>query len=113
MEKLKLIFIFALFFISINSKANSFKVSNLNDILGQTSCRYVSGKITDCATGQPIAGALVYAGNISTMTDIEGFYSICLPLVFTSFNISYVGFRSVKITVNGRVAINECLREEM
>lgn len=71
----------------------------------------VKGKVTDQASGKPLAGVSIQqkGSNVGTTTDANGNYSISVPdkaiLV-----ISSVGYISVEMPVNGRDVINVSLQ---
>ncbi len=114
MGNLKFILAFALFITVGSIKANSFKVSTLNDLLEPNLfCQQISGVITDCSTGEPIVGASIYASSsVATQTNEFGSYSLCVPLVFKEIFITYIGYQKIKVNINGRTVIDECLTPE-
>ena len=53
----------------------------------------IAGTVTDATTGDPIAGALVTAGNASTTTGPDGTYRITLPVGSYDMTASAYGYR--------------------
>jgi TonB-linked SusC/RagA family outer membrane protein len=70
----------------------------------------VTGKVTDKATGLPIAGASIQikGSNAGTTTDGNGNYSINVPERATLV-ISSIGYNNLEIPVQGRSVINVTL----
>ena len=68
----------------------------------------VSGTITDAETGEPLIGAniLVVGSSTGTVTDFDGTYSLNLPADAKQLEISYTGYASQVIDINGRSAID-------
>jgi TonB-linked SusC/RagA family outer membrane protein len=77
-------------------------LSNL--VVAQT----ISGTITDASTGEPLIGAniLVVGTSTGTITDFDGKYSLNMPEGATQLEISYTGYSSQTIDVNGRTLID-------
>ena len=75
-----------------------------NVMIAQT----VTGTITDADTGEPLIGAniLVVGSSTGTVTDFDGTYSLNLPADATQLEISYTGYASQVIDLNGRTAID-------
>ena len=58
----------------------------------------VPGQVLDAATGHPLAGANVQAGNRATTTDAEGRFKVeAAP--GDSLDISFIGYQSVRVAV--------------
>ena len=72
----------------------------------------VSGTITD-KSGEPIIGAnVVIKGTTNgTITDIDGNYTLDVP-VSTILQISYIGYLTQDVPVNGKQQINIRLVED-
>lgn len=68
----------------------------------------VSGTITDAETGEPLIGAniLVVGSSTGTVTDFDGTYSLNLSADAKQLEISYTGYASQVIDINGRSAID-------
>jgi TonB-linked SusC/RagA family outer membrane protein len=73
----------------------------------------VSGLITDSNSGEALIAAtvLVKGSNTGAITDIEGRYSIELPEGATTLVISYTGYGTKEIEVNGRTVVDIQLTE--
>ena len=73
----------------------------------------VSGTVVD-ATGEPIIGASVIVKGTSTgtVTDFDGNYTIPSVPSGASLEISYIGFKSQTIAVDGKNTINVTLQED-
>ena len=57
------------------------------------------GQVTDAATGDPLAGATVTNGDVSTLTGNDGRYSLTLPVGTHTLTASLFGFASESATV--------------
>lgn len=88
------------------SSKNSVKIVELMEVT-------VSGKVTD-DKGDPLPGASVTVAGTTTgtVTDIDGDYKLTVPdgsiLVF-----SYVGFETMRVSVNDRSQLNVSLQPDM
>ena len=73
----------------------------------------VSGTVVD-ATGEPIIGASVIVKGTSTgtVTDFDGNFTIPSVPAGASLEISYIGFKSQTIAVDGKSTINVTLQED-
>ncbi|WP_080060079.1 SusC/RagA family TonB-linked outer membrane protein [Spirosoma aerolatum] len=78
----------------------------LSQLLAQTSSS-VSGRVTD-EGGQPLPGVTVLVKNTNngTTTNAEGVYKLSLPTGNTTLVVSYVGYLSQEVAVNGRSTID-------
>lgn len=78
-------------------------------IVGQA--RVVTGTVTDAASGEPIiSGTVILKGQTGgVMTDFDGKYSIDVPGDKAVLTFSYVGMKSVSITVGNRSVIDVAL----
>ena len=68
----------------------------------------ISGKITDAEDGEPLIGAniLVAGTSTGTITDFDGNYTLNLPDGATTLEISYTGYASQTVEINGRSVID-------
>ena len=75
--------------------------------------RTISGSITD-ADGTPLIGASVLAqGTTSgTVTDIDGNYTLSVPDAATTLVVSYTGFATQELAIDGRSTVDIILRED-
>ncbi len=73
----------------------------------------VSGTVTD-NQGQPLPGASVIINGTTTgtQTDFDGNFSLSNVPSNASLNISYIGFSTQQIAVNGQTIINVVLEED-
>ena len=73
----------------------------------------VSGKVVD-ATGEPVIGASVVVKGTSTgaVTDIDGNFSIPNVARNANLEISYIGFKTQVVPVDGKNMINVTLTED-
>ena len=71
----------------------------------------VSGVVSD-SQGEPLIGASVIAqgSNVGVATDLDGSYSLSVN-PDASLQISYIGFNTATVPVNGRTEINVTLTE--
>lgn len=70
----------------------------------------VSGKVTD-DKGEPIIGASVTSPIKSTMTDVDGTFSLDIP-IGTEIEVTYLGFKSYKIKVSDANYLDIRLEED-
>lgn len=82
-------------------------------MLAQEATIEVTGTVTDVGTGTPIPGAnIIETGTTNgVMTDFNGNYTIEIPANGT-LQISYIGFASQQIQVQGQSTINIALEVE-
>ena len=73
----------------------------------------VTGKVVD-ASGEPIIGACVMVKGTSNgvVTDLDGNYSISNVPAGASLNISYVGYRTRTVAVDGKSQLNVTMEED-
>lgn len=78
---------------------------------GQT----VSGVVTDANTDEGIPGAniVVQGTTVGTTTDIDGYYELEVPSVEDTLQVSYVGYRSEEVPIDGREEIDIALEEDV
>ncbi len=74
----------------------------------------VSGTVTDQAAGSPIPGVNVnVAGTtLGTVTDIDGKFRLDMPEDADRLIFSFVGYKTVEVTVNNRSVINVVMGED-
>lgn len=67
----------------------------------------ISGKVTDQATGETLIGVSVKVkdANNGTLTDVKGNFALMVPDDVTLI-ISYVGYNTIEVPVNGKTTIN-------
>ncbi|WP_417359574.1 SusC/RagA family TonB-linked outer membrane protein [Galbibacter sp.] len=82
-------------------------------MLGQEASIEVTGTITEAQTGVPIPGANILEKGTSNgvTTDFDGNYTIQVP-VNAVLEVSYIGFKSMQIPVNGQIRHNVILNYE-
>lgn len=75
----------------------------------------VTGTITDAATSEPLVGVnVVLEGTtIGVMTDINGKYSLDVPNLSGTLRITYIGYVSRSIPINGMREINVVLESDL
>lgn len=68
----------------------------------------IKGTVTDAESGEPLIGAniLVVGTATGTVTDFDGNYSLNLPADAKQLEISYTGYASQTIDINGQTEIN-------
>ena len=78
---------------------------------GYAQNKTISGVVVESGTNEPLPGATVKIVNttIGTMTDIDGRFSLSVPVSAQQVAVSYVGFspRTVDITDNMRIILAE------
>lgn len=77
-----------------------FAVLSLTGLMAQTT---LSGKITESGSGEPIYGAtvMVKGTNVGTITDFDGNYTLNAPAGATTLVVSYIGYKSQELAING------------
>lgn len=80
----------------------------------QTKKIQVVGTVTD-GNGEPIIGATVQVkgGSLGVITDIDGRYTITVPDGNVILAVSYIGYQSQEIKLNGRKTVNVHLQEDV
>ena len=68
----------------------------------------VSGTVTDAFTGETLPGVniLVMGTTIGTTTDLEGNYSLTIPSGEETLQLTYVGYETVTVNVDGQTQID-------
>ena len=68
----------------------------------------LSGTVTDELSNEPLIGASVSVGNIGTVTDLDGFYSIQINDGDHLVKFSYVSYatKEINISINGNQELN-------
>ena len=62
--------------------------------------RTVRGIVLDVDHDEPLPGVSVSASNVAgTVTDIDGVFSISVPAKTTKLTFSYVGYKTVDMTI--------------
>ena len=83
-------------------------------VLVQAQNKEIKGKITDQATGLPLSGASVLSNNnTGVATKEDGTFTISVGNEVKSLKVSFVGYVSQNITINGRKVINVTLNPEV
>ncbi|MBK0381560.1 SusC/RagA family TonB-linked outer membrane protein [Pedobacter sp. SD-b] len=74
----------------------------------------VTGKVTAKDDGMPLPGVSVKVTgtNIGTQTNVDGKYSITIPLNSRTIEVSYVGFSTQKLVVGDNTVINVSLASD-
>lgn len=68
----------------------------------------VSGVVTAASNGETLIGANIQVANTSlgTTTDVDGFYTLEVPSENATLIVSYIGFQSQEVPVNGRTTLD-------
>ena len=71
----------------------------------------VSGKITDGSTGSPVPGATIAVEGTTTGTisNIDGNYEITTSSGDVTLSVSFVGYKTIEVPVNGRSTVDVSL----
>ncbi|MGL5979942.1 MAG: SusC/RagA family TonB-linked outer membrane protein [Phocaeicola sp.] len=88
------------------------EVASTANAISQQSTITVKGKVTD-KTGEAIIGAnIIQKGTtVGTITDFDGNFSVDVP-ADAILSVTYIGFQSVVIPVNGKTTINIVLEDD-
>lgn len=75
----------------------------------------ISGTITSSEDGSPLPGSsvIVKGTTVGTVSDFEGKYVLRVPTGATDLVVSFVGFKSQDITIQGRTVIDVTLEPEV
>ncbi|MCX6309265.1 MAG: TonB-dependent receptor [Bacteroidia bacterium] len=76
--------------------------------------RIISGEVIDKNSKEPIPGVYLrtQSGNASTATDVNGKFSLKNPAGNTIMMVSYIGYKSQTISVQGKSIVNILLEED-
>ena len=77
-------------------------------LANQLMAQSVTGRVTDETTGErlPAVTIIVKGTLIGTSTNNEGYYEINVPTLTDTLVVSYVGYRSIEVPINGRSSID-------
>lgn len=77
--------------------------------------KQIAGKVTDSKTGEPLIGAtiLIKGTSIGVITGIDGSYQISTPDPNPTFVVTFIGYKSAEVPVQGRSVVNIVLDENM
>ena len=81
--------------------------------IAQQQQKEINGKVTD-SQGEPLPGAtvLVNGTSVGTVTDIDGLFSLRIPVTAEMLQFSFVGMKVLEVPLTGRVVYNVQLEEE-
>jgi TonB-linked SusC/RagA family outer membrane protein len=96
------------------SSYGTFSNTGTSDVSAPQQVR-VTGTITDATTGEALVGVNVVVDGTTTgvSTDINGKYSIAVPNLNGSLQVSYIGYVAQKISVNGRMVVDVVLTSDI
>lgn len=85
---------------------------DIRTVIEQPQQKEITGKVTD-SQGEPLPGAtvVVKGSSIGTVTDMNGFFSLNIPVNTETIQISFVGMNTQEIAVTGRNTFNVVLEE--
>lgn len=68
----------------------------------------VSGLVTSASSGEPLIGANIQVKNttLGTITDVDGRYELEVPSGDSTLVVSYIGYQTREIAINGRTTID-------
>lgn len=74
----------------------------------------IKGNVVD-ELNEPIIGAniLIEGESIGTITDVNGEFTLSVPSTNSKLNISYLGYQTQVIPLNGRVSISVVMKEDL
>ncbi|MBK5194452.1 MAG: TonB-dependent receptor [Proteiniphilum sp.] len=86
---------------------------DMNKVIQQPQQKQITGKVND-AWGEPLPGAtvLIKGTSIGTVTDVDGLFSLTIPVSAETLQISFVGMKTQEIPIAGRTAFNVVLEED-
>ncbi|TAK41862.1 MAG: SusC/RagA family TonB-linked outer membrane protein [Saprospiraceae bacterium] len=73
--------------------------------------RTIRGTVTDAGTGDPLIGANILAVGTSTgtITDIDGSYSLQVPVGITEIEVSYTGYNTNRVSLGASNVVDVAL----
>lgn len=79
-----------------------------NQIIVEVPLSVISGKVTEASSGKPLVGATikVKGSNVGTFTDEQGAYQLEVPSKAEVLEISFLGYETMEIMINGRTQID-------
>jgi TonB-dependent starch-binding outer membrane protein SusC len=88
--------------------------SSLNEEIASQQVK-VTGTITDASTGEALVGVNVVleGSTVGVMTDINGKYSIPVPNLKGVLQISYIGYVTQKVQINGMAVVDVALSSDI
>lgn len=98
---------------AVNSDLRNEETSETQILMEQN--QTVSGRVTDATTGEPLVGVTVMVPNttIGTTTDSDGIYTLTVPEAYSMITFSYIGYRSVEVTIGDQTLINISLEQDL
>ncbi|RMA73128.1 SusC/RagA family TonB-linked outer membrane protein [Flavobacterium weaverense] len=98
-----------------NKKLFSFFLFSLTFLTGVHAQNTITGKVTEVSSvmGLPGVSVLIKDSKTSVTTDFEGNYIIQVPSTESILIFSYIGFRSVEVTVGSQTKIDAVLSEDI
>jgi TonB-dependent starch-binding outer membrane protein SusC len=77
--------------------------------------RQITGTVTSATDGSSIPGAaiVVQGTTIGTVSDFEGSFSLSVPVTATSLMVSFVGYTTQVVAIEGRNVINIALESQV
>lgn len=82
---------------------------NFENQLGNNQGAFVSGVVNDAADGNPIPGVTVLVKNteMGTITDLNGHFSLTLPLGYNTLSFQFVGYdtREIQLGIDGHLDV--------
>jgi len=76
---------------------------------GILQAQIVTGTVTDSQTGELLPGVNIViqgSGNLGTSTDADGAFELNVPSLDESLIISFVGYRTKVVEINGRESLD-------
>ncbi|GAA4296684.1 SusC/RagA family TonB-linked outer membrane protein [Nibribacter koreensis] len=75
----------------------------------------VSGRVLSAADGTPVIGASVVVKGTTngTNTDVDGNYTLSIPSPNATLVISFIGYTTQEVAVNGRTSLNISLKADV
>jgi len=75
----------------------------------------VSGRVTDAETGEPLVGVsiLIEGTARGEITDLDGDYTLTIRPGENALLFSYIGYRTLRVTIDGRTRIDVAMEPEV
>lgn len=70
----------------------------------------ITGKVSDESSGQPLKGVTIKGGQVSSMTDDRGVFTISVPSTLKELVFSYVGFESKRVSISKSTTVDVVLK---
>lgn len=79
---------------------NSAFAGNTNELKESSATKLISGKVIDQQTGEEIAGAEIIINNTTHYTDLNGNFSVLLPITKNEAIVKFISYDDLNLTID-------------